>query len=233
MVKIVLAPGNGCGDLSDCMWYPSVMERLRSDKVETKLENFPDPLYARETQWIPFLKDTLGADESTVVIGHSSGAAAAMRLAETTKLRGMVLVSAYKSDLGDSLERVRSSLSMSRCNTVVAKSWILCMSSVSLLHRPAAISAGLGNGRTSSRTAVSSSSFTQRMITWYHSRRQRRSTTPWGQSSMPWRTWGTFRKTSFRSWFRPSKRSWPLAIDNIQRSPSLLSPPFLFPLPPI
>jgi len=90
------------------MWYPSVMKQLRSSTVHTQLKEFPDPLYAKESQWIPFLKGPLGCDENTIVIGHSSGAAAAMRLAETLKLKGIVLVSAYKSDLGDSLERVSS-----------------------------------------------------------------------------------------------------------------------------
>jgi pimeloyl-ACP methyl ester carboxylesterase len=41
----------------------------------------------------------------TVVVGHSSGAEAAMRLAETTKLRAIVLVSACHTDLGIESER--------------------------------------------------------------------------------------------------------------------------------
>ena len=46
-----------------------------------------------------------GAAESTVVVGHSSGAVAAMRLAERCKLRGIVVVAGYDSDLGDANER--------------------------------------------------------------------------------------------------------------------------------
>ena len=36
--------------------------------------------------WLPFMKDELGVDESTIVIGHSSGACAAVRFAETHKV---------------------------------------------------------------------------------------------------------------------------------------------------
>ena len=38
-------------------------------------------------------------------MGHSSGAAAAMRYAETHRVLGLVLVSAYTSHLGDDLEK--------------------------------------------------------------------------------------------------------------------------------
>ena len=35
-----------------------------------------------------------------IVIGHSSGAAAAMRLIEDTRVAGVILVAGYHSDLG-------------------------------------------------------------------------------------------------------------------------------------
>ena len=57
----------------------------------------PDPLRARESIWVPFITGTLGANEDAVLIGHSSGAAAALRVAEKHKLRGMVLVAGYDS----------------------------------------------------------------------------------------------------------------------------------------
>jgi len=34
---------------------------------------------ARESIWLPFMEKDLRCDEETVIIGHSSGAAAAMR----------------------------------------------------------------------------------------------------------------------------------------------------------
>ena len=36
--------------------------------------------------WLPFMKDELGVDENTIIIGHSSGACAAVRFAETHKV---------------------------------------------------------------------------------------------------------------------------------------------------
>ncbi|XP_029594879.1 putative hydrolase RBBP9 [Salmo trutta] len=67
----------------------------------------PDPVTAREQIWLPFIQEKLKCDEETVIIGHSSGAAAAMRYAETHKVFGLILVGAYTSDLGDENERER------------------------------------------------------------------------------------------------------------------------------
>ena len=80
----------------------------------------PDPITARRSIWLPFMKDELGVDDQTIIIGHSSGACAAVRFAETNKVAGIILVGAYTSggftshhqnsftlhraDLGDSTE---------------------------------------------------------------------------------------------------------------------------------
>jgi pimeloyl-ACP methyl ester carboxylesterase len=55
--------------------------------------------------WLPFTKDDLQADEQTIVIGHSTGALLAMRLLETHKVFGVILVAAAHTDLGDEGER--------------------------------------------------------------------------------------------------------------------------------
>jgi pimeloyl-ACP methyl ester carboxylesterase len=55
--------------------------------------NFPDPDVCHQSRWIPFVRDELGADERTVVVGHSTGALLAMRLLETQQLAGAILVS--------------------------------------------------------------------------------------------------------------------------------------------
>ncbi|XP_073648716.1 serine hydrolase RBBP9 isoform X9 [Tursiops truncatus] len=60
---------------------------------------------ARESIWLPFMETELHCDEETIIIGHSSGAIAAMRYAETHRVCAIVLVSAYTSDLGDDNER--------------------------------------------------------------------------------------------------------------------------------
>jgi predicted alpha/beta hydrolase family esterase len=57
---------------------------------EVVLKDMPDPMGAKESIWIPFMLNQLRVDESTIVVGHSSGAVAAMRLLETTKLLGII-----------------------------------------------------------------------------------------------------------------------------------------------
>lgn len=106
-IKAILIPGNGCDDdtLDDIMWYPWLAEKLRSDGVYIELPSFPDPIAAHEDIWKAFAIDQLGLDEDTLLIGHSSGAACALRLMETTKVFGCMLVAAYDDDLGDELER--------------------------------------------------------------------------------------------------------------------------------
>lgn len=114
MARVVLIPGNGVYDVRSAMWYPSVIDTLAKEvHADTKerlfpgggvLRNFPDPLYAHENNWIQFMRDDIQINEDDVVIGHSSGAAAIMRYIETHKVKGVVLVSAYYTDLGDETE---------------------------------------------------------------------------------------------------------------------------------
>ena len=105
--RVVIAPGNGCANINSANWYRWAAELLESSGwcSEVVCRAFPDPHRAREKKWLPFLKEECACDENTVLIGHSSGAVAAMRLLETTQLRGCILVSACWTDLGDSGER--------------------------------------------------------------------------------------------------------------------------------
>lgn len=105
MVRVVLAPGNGCvDDIQNCMWYGWLQRSLAEHGIECVVTVYPDPIDAHENIWLGFMRGHLKCDEHTIVVGHSSGAAAAMRLLESTKLAGVVLVSAYQSDLGDAGE---------------------------------------------------------------------------------------------------------------------------------
>ena len=103
--KVILIPGNGCDSLDDCMWYPWLRDILVAHGVKMDLRAFPDPLYAHEEVWKEFAVNTLKLDENTIVVGHSSGAACALRLMEEHPMKGCVLLAAYDSDLGDELER--------------------------------------------------------------------------------------------------------------------------------
>ena len=107
-VRCIIIPGNGgtstLAQLRRCNFYGKLEEVCSRAGHEAVLQPMPDPLAARQSVWLPFIRDTLRADSDAVVVGHSSGAAAAMRLAEQHMLLGVVLVAAYDSDLGDETE---------------------------------------------------------------------------------------------------------------------------------
>lgn len=102
----VIIPGNGGGDIFHANWYGWLYKKLNGiGNITCEMKNMPDPIQARESIWLPFMKDSLSVNENTIIIGHSSGAVAAMRYAESHKVYGLVLVSAYTSDLGEENER--------------------------------------------------------------------------------------------------------------------------------
>jgi len=77
------------------MWYAWLKDELSKRGVKMILRNFPDPYEFRAKYWIPFMKNELKCDEHTVIVGHSAGTAAAMRIAEEQAVAGLVLVSAW------------------------------------------------------------------------------------------------------------------------------------------
>lgn len=114
--KVIIIPGNGCFDADTINWYGWFRDELEKNKKNKQKKNntyevilpkcMPDPYDAKEKVWIPFIRDELKADENTLLIGHSSGAEAAMRLLETDKLAGIILVSACYTDLGIESEKI-------------------------------------------------------------------------------------------------------------------------------
>jgi predicted alpha/beta hydrolase family esterase len=104
MLKVIFVPGNGGGGPND-NWFPYLKKKLEQLGICVIASEFPDNVLARESFWIPFLKDTLQADDQTVIVGHSSGAIAAMRFAEISCLLGSVIVGAYHTDLGMHTEK--------------------------------------------------------------------------------------------------------------------------------
>lgn len=96
--KVIFIPGNGGGSPKD-NWFPYLKNELQKLGLKVVDSEFPDNILARESYWIPFLKEVLQADEHTILVGYSSGAVAAMRYAEKNKILGTALVSAYCTDL--------------------------------------------------------------------------------------------------------------------------------------
>ncbi|AKM79354.1 MAG: hypothetical protein UX85_C0002G0049 [Candidatus Beckwithbacteria bacterium GW2011_GWB1_47_15] len=103
-VKIIQIHGNGGGSGKD-NWHPYVHRELKKLKLKVLTPDFPDPVLAREKYWLPFLREELKADKNTILIGHSSGAIAAMRFTEKNQLLGSILVASYYTDLGDKEEK--------------------------------------------------------------------------------------------------------------------------------
>lgn len=87
-------------------WFPSAAREFERMGLRVVLKSFPDPKIARMSIWLPFLENECGANEHSILIGHSSGAIAAMRYAETHQILGSVLVGAYYTDTGDEIERM-------------------------------------------------------------------------------------------------------------------------------
>ena len=102
--RIVIVPGNGCTPVRACNWYDWLAQELRKRGFhDVILREMPDPIKARRSKWLPFLHTIV--DEDTILVGHSSGAQAGLRLCEERRLRGLLLVSACVTDLGDEGER--------------------------------------------------------------------------------------------------------------------------------
>lgn len=104
-MKAIIIHGNGGGKPSD-NWIPYLKGELEKLGIDTIAPQFPDPILARASYWIPFLKDTLQPDEKTIIIGHSSGAIASMRYAEENPILGSVLVGTYHTNLGIDAEKL-------------------------------------------------------------------------------------------------------------------------------
>jgi predicted alpha/beta hydrolase family esterase len=103
VARAILIHGNGGSTAADG-WAPFVERDLRALGLEVINETFPDNVKARAAIWLPHLA-ALGAGDDTILVGHSSGAVAAMRYAETQRVLGSVLVGVCHTDLGDRGER--------------------------------------------------------------------------------------------------------------------------------
>lgn len=95
--NVILLHGNGGATVED-FWYPQVKTELETLGIEVIARDMPR--IEGSHMWLPFMQDELGADDHSVLVGHSTGAVAAMRYAETHRILGSVLVAAHYTDLG-------------------------------------------------------------------------------------------------------------------------------------
>jgi uncharacterized protein len=106
---VIICPGNGCDNIRQSNWYGLLYDMLEERNIPCECNNFPDPLHAGRDRWVPFIRSTAekeSANSSNVIlVGHSSGAQAALRYAEIYPVYACILVSATYSDLGDAHER--------------------------------------------------------------------------------------------------------------------------------
>ena len=121
MRSVIICPGNGCTNIRQSNWYGVLHDQLRELKIRTYCEDFPDPLHARRDRWVPFIRSLAEQEENSsevILVGHSSGAQAALRYAEEFEVHGCVLVSATYSDLGDAHERASGYYPQKKANRV-------------------------------------------------------------------------------------------------------------------
>lgn len=105
MIRAILIHGNGNSKPTD-NWLPYLKKELEKLGLKVDAPQFPDTDLARSSYWLPFLENQLKPDENTIIVGHSSGAIAAMRYAETHKILGSALIGAYATDLGIQSEKL-------------------------------------------------------------------------------------------------------------------------------
>lgn len=103
-VRVVLIHGN-CGASIDGIWFPYLKRELEDRGYDVVAKTFPDPIKGRMRYWLPFLTEVIRPDERTAIIGHSSGAVAAFRYAESAPLFGTFAVAGHHTDCGYELER--------------------------------------------------------------------------------------------------------------------------------
>lgn len=104
MDRVVLLHGNGGGSGRD-NWFPFVKAELKKAGIRCDAPYLPDPVLARAKYWLPFFQNDLKLGENDLIVGHSSGALAALKYAENHKVGATILVGTYYTDLGYEDER--------------------------------------------------------------------------------------------------------------------------------
>jgi len=104
-IQIIFLPGNGGATIND-HWFPWLKLNLTQLGFDVIAKNFPDSLLARKKYWLPFIQNTLQPNKRTILIGHSTGAIAAMKYAESNPIYASILVAPYHTHLNDYHEKI-------------------------------------------------------------------------------------------------------------------------------
>lgn len=96
--KIILI--HGMSATSENHWFPWLERELKRRKIKVVNKTFPNKLEAKATTLLSFLENELKADKNSILIGHSSGAAVALRFAESHRIYGSILIGALYTDFG-------------------------------------------------------------------------------------------------------------------------------------
>lgn len=103
--KIIFIHGNG-GSTGKGGWQSYAVRRLKGLGFNAINPTFPDNIEAKESVWLPYLQHELKVDEHTLLVGHSSGAVAALRYAEKHPIYASILIGVCHTDLGLESEKV-------------------------------------------------------------------------------------------------------------------------------
>ena len=69
----------GCHPTRKANWYNWLAQSLQQHGIECVCEDFPDQPRCREGKWLPFMRERLKCNETTVLVGHSTGSEAILR----------------------------------------------------------------------------------------------------------------------------------------------------------
>lgn len=98
--EVVIIPGGHATPEDN--WYleaeDSLQQQLGRRSIRIAIAEMPSSYQA--DAWLSHMQNELKLDEHSIVIGHSSGAVAAMRYAEEFTLGGIVLVAAHHTHCG-------------------------------------------------------------------------------------------------------------------------------------
>lgn len=98
--NIVIIPGNGGSHVETDNWYPWLRDELVKLGYPVTMTDMPDPVAAHMNIWLPYIESELVKNDSTIIVGHSSGGVAALRYLENHKLTGTILIGTNYTDLG-------------------------------------------------------------------------------------------------------------------------------------